>query len=156
MMLALDCGTRTGWCLLKDGKVHESGVQDFSKMRGESNGVVFLRFRRWLEGMISLPSVEKNKVQFVVYEQAHHRGGPATEICTNLTGRVQETCEEYGLLCAGVHTGSLKKFATGSGRASKGKMCDLAAAILRREPLDDNEADAVHLALYAFDLYGVK
>ena len=106
--------------------------------------------------MISLPSVEKKKVQFVVYEQAHHRGGAATEICTNLTGRVQETCEEYGLLCAGVHTGSLKEFATGSGRASKEKMCELAAVVLCREPLDHNEADAVHLALYGFNLYGVK
>ena len=35
-------------------------------------------------------------------------------------------------------------------------MCELAAVILRREPLDDNEADPVHLALYAFNLYGVK
>jgi hypothetical protein len=31
-----------------------------------------------------------------------------------------------------------------------------AAAILGRQPLDDNEADAVHLAQWAYHEYGVK
>jgi hypothetical protein len=35
-------------------------------------------------------------------------------------------------------------------------MCELAAVVLCREPLAHNEAEAVHLALYGFNLYGVK
>jgi Holliday junction resolvasome RuvABC endonuclease subunit len=151
MILALDGATKTGWCLLKDGKVYESGVQDFSKTRGESNGALFLKFRHWLSLML-----DQHDIKFVVYESAHHRGGAATEIGVNLTGRVQEICAECGIEYASVHTGTLKKFATGSGAASKETMVVMATVILGRKPIDDNEADAVHLALWAFHEYGVR
>lgn len=65
MILALDCATRTGWCLWDNGKVFESGVQDFSKKRGKSNGVMFLRFKKWLNGLLL-----DYKPIVVVYEQA--------------------------------------------------------------------------------------
>jgi hypothetical protein len=157
MILALDCGTKTGWCLLKDGKVCESGVQDFSKTRGESNGMMFLKFRKWLRQMIAPhPLIGVTAINLVVYESAHHRGGAATEIACNLTGRVQEICADMGIEYVAVHTGTLKKFATGSGAASKEKMIELAAVVLRRQPISDDEADAVHLALWAFHEYGVK
>ena len=155
MILGLDCATRTGWALLKDGKVYESGVTDFSKTRGESNGAMFLKFRRWLSLMLDMQT-GTNDIKLVSYEQAHHRGGGATEIGVNLTGRVQETCAEYGIEYVSVHTGTLKKFATGSGAASKELMMSTAAGHLHRQPVDDNEADAVHLALWAFHETGVK
>jgi Holliday junction resolvasome RuvABC endonuclease subunit len=154
MILALDCGTHTGWCLLKHGRVVESGVQDFSKTRGESNGAMFLRFRKWLEIMAAYRGASQ-VVTLLVYEQVHHRGGAATEIACNLIGRVQEIAAEHNIPYASCHTGTLKKFATGSGAASKEKMVELAAVILRRPPIDDNEADAVHLACWAFHEYGV-
>ena len=134
---------------MKDGKVFESGVQDFSKTRGESNGAMFLRFRRWLDSLVSLP-----ETSFVVYELAHHRGGAATEIAVNMTGRVQELAEAAHIPYASVHTGTLKKWATGTGNASKEYMMQNAGDILGRKPIDDNEADAVHLAAYAFSQYG--
>lgn len=149
MILALDCATKTGWCLLRGGKVYESGVMDFGKTRGESNGAMFLRFRRWLDSLVNLPDTK-----LVVYEQAHHRGGAATEIAVNMTGRVQELCEEAKVPYVTVHTGTLKKFATGSGAASKDMMVAKAQDILGRPPLDDNEADAIHLAMWAFENYG--
>jgi hypothetical protein len=156
MILALDCATKTGWCLLKDGKVLESGVQDFSKTRGESNGMLFLKFRKWLREMIAPnPLIGVTVIDLIVYESAHHRGGAATEIACNLTGRVQETCADMGIEYVACHTGTLKKFATGNGAASKEKMIELAAVILRRPPIDDNEADAVHLACWAWHNYGV-
>ena len=46
-ILALDLATMTGWATLIDGKIN-SGVQNFSKKRGESNGIMFLRFNAWL------------------------------------------------------------------------------------------------------------
>lgn len=150
MILAIDAATKTGWCLIKDGKIYESGVQDFSKRRGESNGAMFLRFRNWLSRLMDL------NVKFVVYEQAHHRGGAATEICVNLTGRVQEACAEKGVEYATVHTGTLKKWACGSGKADKDQMMARAVALLGRPPLDDNEADACLMGAWAYEEYGTR
>jgi hypothetical protein len=147
IILALDCATKTGWALIANGKVFESGVQDFSRRRGESNGGMFLRFRSWLLGMMGLYT-------FVVYEQAHHRGGAATEICVNLTGRVQEVAAEHNIEYATYHTASLKKWATGKGKGDKSEMIKAAQAKTGKEPQDDNEADAILLGLMAWEEYG--
>jgi Holliday junction resolvasome RuvABC endonuclease subunit len=148
-ILALDCATKTGWCWVQGGIIKESGVMDFSKRRGESNGAMFLRFRRWLAGMM-----DDCMVNFIVYEQAHHRGGAATEIGVNLTGRVQEIAAEGEIEFAAVHTSTLKKWATGAGNADKTKMITAAQKYLGRPPLDDNEADAVLMGLMAWEEYG--
>jgi Holliday junction resolvasome RuvABC endonuclease subunit len=147
-ILALDCATKTGWAIIRDGRVYESGVQDFSKRRGESNGAMFLRFRTWLEIMVG------GGIDFVAYEQSHHRGGAATEIGVNLTGRVQEACANHEIDYAAVHTATLKKWACGHGKASKEQMMARAVAYLGRAPEDDNEADAVLLGMWAAENYG--
>jgi Holliday junction resolvasome RuvABC endonuclease subunit len=151
-ILALDTGTRTGWAIIDGGRVFESGVQDFSKRRGESNGAMFLRFRAWLADMLYM----QGHIKFVCYEQAHHRGGAATEICVNLTGRVQEECAARCIEFVGIHTATLKKWACGSGRADKTDMTTAAIKRLGRVPIDDNEADAVLLGLMAWEEYGSK
>ena len=150
-ILALDCATKTGWATSTNGTVTESGVQDFTKQRGDSNGIMFLRFRRWLAGMCddAAPDV-------IAYERAHYRGGAATEVCVGLTTRVQEAAAgRAGCECITVPTMTLKKHATGHGNASKGDMIVAAAAILGREPIDDNEADAVLIAAWAWGQVGV-
>lgn len=148
ILLALDTATKTGWCLMRNGRIYESGTQDFSKKRGESNGILFLRFRNWLNTMLEMG------VDFVVYEQAHHRGGSATEIGVNLTGRIQECCAERGIEFASVHSGTLKKQIIGHGNAGKPEMVAFARGRLGREPVDDNEADAVCLGVYGWTEYG--
>lgn len=147
MILALDCATKTGWALWDNGKIVESGVQDFTKQRGDSNGILFLNFRIWLTRMLL------HNITLVVYEMAHHRGGAATEICVNLTGRVQEMCSELKIEYTAVHTATLKKWATGVGNADKGEMMVRANILLGRKPIDSNEADAVMLAAYASEKY---
>ena len=150
VILSLDCATKTGWALIKDGRVFESGVQDFTKRRGDSNGMLFLRFRNWLGAMLDMgPSL-------VAYERAHHRGGAATEIAANLTGRVQEECAARQIEYTAVHTASIKLWATGSGRASKEQMMARSVAFLGREPIDDNEADAACLGMMAWEEYGTQ
>jgi len=143
-ILAFDLATRTGWCCMVDGVVYESGVQDFAKKRGESNGLLFMRARRWLRDLADLM-----KPDMLAYEQAHFRGGAATEICVGLQTRVQELGADLGIETAPVSTGALKKFATGNGAAGKSEMMSWAAAQLQRPPLDDNEADAVAVAFWA-------
>jgi Holliday junction resolvasome RuvABC endonuclease subunit len=149
MILALDAATKTGWALIKNGKLYEAGVQDFSKRRGESNGAMFFRFRSWLAHMLTV-----GQVQFVAYELSHFRGGAATEIGVNLTGRIQEACAERQIEFAAVHTATLKKWACGHGKADKGRMMAVAIPYLGHEPEDDNEADAVLCGMYAWEMYG--
>lgn len=150
IILSLDVATKTGWALMSSGNVLESGVEDFSRKRGESSGMMFLRFRKWLEFVLKWPV----EFDLVVYEQSHFRGGAATEICVNLTGRVQECCAEHGIEYATVHTATLKKWATGHGKASKEDMIKRAKEILKRDPIDDNEADAVLIGAWATQEYG--
>lgn len=147
MILALDMATKTGWAIMTDdGRVIESGVQDFTKRRGESNGLMFLRFRKWLASMMNFGS---GPVSLIAYERAHYRGGAATEICVGLQTRAQEIAAEHGIPSAPVSTTTLKKFATGKGNANKAAMMNAARRCLGRDPIDDNEADAVLIAAWA-------
>lgn len=151
-ILALDCATKTGWCLLDEaGKIIESGVQSFDKRRGESNGLVFLRFRNWIAKLIEF---RPGGAQLLVYERAHMRGGAATELCVGLQTRVQEAAAEREIEALPIPSTTLKKWATGSGQAKKIDMIRVASKHLGRPPIDDNEADAVLLAMYAYSEYG--
>lgn len=157
MILALDMATKTGWAVVSSKRgskrIVESGVMDFSKRRGESNGLLFLRFRRWLTDMVS-GAIGPGEITMIAYEQARFRGGAATEICVGLQTRAQELAAEFGIESAPVATNTLKKFATGSGTAGKDLMIARAKLILGRDPIDDNEADAVHIALWANAEFG--
>lgn len=148
-ILACDTATKTGWALCRNGKIIESGVQDFTKQRGDSNGMLFLRFRNWLSHVL-----QEQYINLVVYERAHYRGGAATEVCVGLTGHLQGVCAELGIDYTSVPTLTLKKASTGSGRADKNLMINAAAKLTGRAPQDDNEADAVMLAQYAWNNYG--
>ena len=138
-LLALDLGAKTGWAVYLPGLGVESGVQEFALRRGESPGMRFLRFRRWLSRMI-----DENSPEAVGYELAHHRGGAATELAVGFQTRVQELAAAAGIPYTGVHTGTLKKFAAGHGQASKEKMI---AAARKNWPdqkiVSDDQADAL-------------
>ena len=149
-ILALDCASKTGWATLIDGKI-ESGVQDFTKKRGESNGILFLKFNAWLNSMMFFcdkPDDKGLRFNLIVYEQAHHRGGAPTEICVGLTTRVQEFAEKIGAEYMSVHTGELKKATLGKGKASKDDMMEWFKEKVGRDPIDDNEADAYAILMY--------
>jgi Holliday junction resolvasome RuvABC endonuclease subunit len=150
MILGLDMATKTGWCLLRilDGEVVASGVQDFSKGRGESNGLMFLRFSKWIREF-----TEFGPIKIVAYEKAHMRGGDATEICLGFQTRAQEYAASIDVEAAPVATTTLKKFSTGNGKAGKEVMVGYARELLGREPIDDNEADAVMVARWAWKTY---
>ena len=152
-ILALDMATVTGWATLINGRI-ESGFQDFAKRRGESNGMLFLRFNAWLDG-IGKDLNGKSMIELIVYERAHHRGGAATEIGVALMTRAQEYAVKIGAEYMAVHTASLKKFATGRGNASKGCMVAWASGRMKRKITDDNEADAIALLYYGMNEVGV-
>jgi len=142
-ILALDCGTKAGWASLVDGRI-ESGVQDFSLKRGESKGIRFLRFNTWLNDILDL-----TKPHIVVYEMAHLRGGHATEILVGMTTRIEEFCESKNIEYSSIHSAMLKKFSTGSGKASKEDMMKAAALKFGRAIDSDDEADALLILEWA-------
>lgn len=158
-VLALDLGSKTGWALQEQGRI-ESGVQVFDVKRGESPGMRYVRFRRWLNELAFVTSAPLSAwtLDLIVFEQAHHRGGAATEVAAGLSTRVQEFCAERGIEHAAVHSATLKKFVTGSGRGDK---ADMLAHAMKRGWIDgetwlpqtrlkdDNEVDAVCLLHYA-------
>ena len=161
-ILALDTATKTGWATLINWQI-ESGVQDFTKKRGESPGILFLRFNAWLMGIAlkTLPGstaaapfteiLEDGYKPFdvIVYEQAHHRGGYAANLCVGLTTRLQEFAARIGAESMAVQSGTLKKATTGKGNASKEEMMVWFKEQTGRDPIDDNEADAYALLMLA-------
>lgn len=149
-ILAIDPGSKLGWALWESGAPVESGCEDFALRRGESPGARFLRFRAWLADIQA-----RWPIGLVIYEQAHHRGGAATEVCVGFTTRCQEFAAQVGAECVAVHTATLKKRVGGSGRAGKPEMI---AAAHRHFPTkqavtDDNEADALCLLALALADY---
>ena len=164
-ILALDLGTKTGWCLYAQ-HVRESGVQTFDVKRGESPGMRYLRFRRWLEEIALWEDGVGNRVRpvnLIVYEQTLGRfahGGAQSEIAAGFATRVQEFCAERGVEHAAVHGSTLKKWTTGKGNAKKAAMASsVVARFFPQEcvetrakillAIDDNEADAIALLEYA-------
>jgi len=145
-ILAIDQATKTGWALLTFSGNIISGVQDFKRRRGESSGMIFLRFEKWLDEITA-------GVNVIYYEQAHHRGGAATAIGAGLVAIILKYAAENDIETCSVHSGSLKKFAIGSGKASKAEMFE-AAKKYKADVQDDNEADALHMLHYAIQEIG--
>jgi Holliday junction resolvasome RuvABC endonuclease subunit len=149
-ILALDLSTKTGWALSdRNGRV-TSGIQEFDLKRGESKGMRFLRFRKWLKDMLNLGELGKQFSEgtpgLIIFEQAHFRGGYATELLVGFMTDVLAEAALYGLDHTAVHTATLKKFATGHGKASKEDMIAKAKTFYPEvEILDDNHADALLL-----------
>ena len=138
-ILAIDPGTRCGWASFYAGHV-ESGTHEFPLPRGCSPGLRFLRFRSWLADMIRM-----SQPDLIVYERPHLRGGYAVDLLVGFTSRIQEACAEAGIECEAVHSATLKKAATGSGRADKRAMLEAASERFGKRIDDDNEADALML-----------
>lgn len=141
-VLALDLASTTGWAITPD----ESGIWSIAPRRGDSPGMRYINLRSRLE----LVRAAHPDLDLVVYEAAHHRGGAATEYALGNAATVQAWCAENRIHHTSVHTGTLKKFATGKGNSEKPAMI---AEARRRWPwveiLSDDHADALLLLAYA-------
>jgi Holliday junction resolvasome RuvABC endonuclease subunit len=160
-VLSLDLATKTGWALLdRNGRVL-SGMQEFSLNRGESPGMRFLRFRKWLKDVLTMgefgTQFSKTSPGLVIYEQAHHRGGAATQLCVGFVTDVLAEAALYGLEHMSVHSATLKKFATGKGKSSKEEMIAKAKEFYPDvDILDDNHADAILMLRYGLGQLGLN
>ena len=143
-ILALDLGTKTGWRAVSD-VIDVSGVQDFSiDSRFEGGGMRYLRFQRWLsEIRESLGNIDE-----VYFEEVRrHQGTTAAHVYGGFKSHLMSWCEKRKIPYKGIPVGTIKKFATEKGNASK-KMVMQAALDAGWSPEDDNEADAMWLAEY--------
>jgi len=160
-ILALDLATKTGWALLDRHGIITSGVQEFALKRGESKGMRFLRFRKWLRDVIELgelgEKISKENPGILAFEQAHHRGGAATELCVGFVTDVLAEAARHKTEHMPIHTAALKKWATGKGNAGKPMMIKRAKEIYPNiDIIDDNHADALLLLGYTLEEIGIK
>ena len=149
-VLALDLGTTTGWALRSTDGGITSGTMTFKPTRFEGGGMRFLRFRGWLAEVAALSGC----LARVVFEEVRaHAGTDAAHIYGGFLGTLTAWCEEHDVPYEGVPVGTIKRYATGKGNADKAKMV---AAIQARgfRPVDDNEADAIALLLWATEPAG--
>ncbi|HNL88510.1 MAG TPA: hypothetical protein PKH05_05565 [Nitrospira sp.] len=146
-ILALDLGMYTGWAVAtRDGTI-SSDTQPFKPQRFEGGGMRFLRFRRWLNEMLTLTP----HINVVYFEEVRrHAGVDAAHAYGGFLATLTAWCEHHNIPYQGVPVGTIKKHATGKGNASKEDM--IAAAQKRgHDPIDDNEADALALLHWAID-----
>jgi Holliday junction resolvasome RuvABC endonuclease subunit len=148
-MLALDLGTRMGWALLQTTEML-SGSVSFATNKRAGFGVRFLNFRNWLVEMLGgTTTASKHKIDMVVFEDVrNHAGVYAAHVYGGFVAILTSVCEALKIPYRGFGVKTIKKFITGSGNASKQ---DVINAVQTRgwKPIDDNEADAIALALLA-------
>ena len=143
-IFAFDLATETGWCVRQADVVLASGTWNLAPKRGDSGGMRFIYLRTRLKELLAA----YGKPSHVVYEQAHHRGGAATQVGVGLATHLQGWCAENEIEYTAVPSMTLKKQATGTGKASKDDMMRHASVLVGREITNDNEGDAICLAFY--------
>ena len=141
VVVGLDIATVTGWARF-DGATFTTGVIDCTtSSQAELEGVHFRKFAE------QLPEVLKG-AGAVVIERTYSRGKRTAEVLNGLTSVALVECERRGLEYAFVNATTLKKFATGSGRAQKADMVAAAERELGISDLSDDEADAYWLVRF--------
>lgn len=147
-ILAVDMATKSGWAVNASSGII-SGTENMKKKTTESRGMVFIRFESWLEEMIKL-----HKPKLVVYERPHARGRAANEVLNGMLGFLTKLCEKHSIDYSDCPSTTLKKFATGVGNAGKDKMMEAFRERWGVDPIDDNEADARWLLVWAQSEFG--
>lgn len=149
-LVALDLGTTTGWALRGRGDFISSGTVSFKPSRFDGGGMRFVRFRRWLEQLDS----DAGPIEAIYYEEVRrHVGTDAAHVYGGLQAVLTSYCEEHLIAYQGVPVGTIKRFIAGKGNADKAAVID---AVRQRgfAPVDDNEADAIAIMLWATETKG--
>src|SRR5690606_30264137 len=150
VILALDLGTTTGWALRAADGVITSGTVSFRNGRFDGGGMRYLRFTNWLAEIERL----SGPIAAIWFEEVRrHVGTDAAHVYGGLMATLTSWAELRGVPYEGVPVGTIKRHATGKGKAPKEAM--VAAARTRGfNPADDNEADAIALLLWAIETNG--
>ncbi len=146
-ILALDLGQKTGWALLTEGGSMTSGTILFKPGRFEGGGMSYLRFRQWLTELLAM--VDINGFDAIYFEEVRrHIGTSAAHAYGGFLATLTAWCEKEHVPYSGIPVGTIKKYVTGKGNASKEQVI-AAVRALGHTPADDNEADALALLYFA-------
>jgi hypothetical protein len=147
VILALDLGQRTGWAVRnRDGAI-ASGVHEFRPGRFEGGGMIWLRFRAWLQEIDAMAG----KIGIVVFEEVRrHLGTASAHAYGGYLAHLTAWAEANRIPYQGVPVGTIKRHIAGKGNADKAAVI-AAVKALGFDPQDDNEADALALLLWALE-----
>jgi Holliday junction resolvasome RuvABC endonuclease subunit len=146
VVLGIDPGTQTGWALCQDGQIINSGVISFDKIASKGYGAMFAAFRHWLRDFHT-----DYKLLAIAYELPFHRGAITSRITGGMAAHIMERAYTWRCKSLAVQTLSLKKFATGSGKSDKIMMIAAAKKYIQGDrEISEHEADAVHIAMFAY------
>ena len=139
-ILAMDLGTTTGWAVKHEYGI-ESGSVSFKTKGFEGGGMRYLRFQYWLADLLIIAG----KIDVVYFEEVRrHLGVGAAHAYGGFLSHLTSWCEMNKIPYQGVPVGTIKRFITGKGNASKSEVIASVEA-LGHFPIDDNEADALAL-----------
>jgi len=140
-ILALDLATQLGWAHSSG----ESGTVSFHLTRGDSPGIRFLKFRKWL-----IETLERLPSGLLVYEQAgSHRSNAATHVAHGLISQAEVVASEFEIEITSKSPSEIKKFMLPKIPAKQRTKIRMIQAAENAWPfvdiLDDNQADALCL-----------
>lgn len=146
VILALDQASSTGWAIADmGGNVLKAGTKKFTG----SLPAKLVSFYTWLDEVIT-----EYKPIAVAHEKPHFRGYSATLTGVGFVSCIMMQAFTHNLPVLSVHTGTLKKFTTGYGKATKGDMTSVASSIIGEDldtKKDNDAADAIHIAKWAVE-----
>ncbi len=145
VVFALDLGQKTGWVIRNGDGAIASGVQEFRPGRFEGGGMIWLRFRSWLQEV----DETTGGVGVVVFEEVRrHLGTSAAHAFGGFLAHLTAWAEANKIPYQGVPVGTIKRHVTGKGNADKQAVI-AAVRALGFNPQDDNEADALAILHWA-------
>ncbi len=145
--LALDLGSKTGWALRQSDGVTTSGVVEFRPGRFEGGGMAFLRFKGWLDEVLAFAG----PIRGIWFEEVRsHAGTTAAHVYGGFLAHLTAWCEQHDIPYQGIPVGTIKKYATGKGNASKQAVINAMKA-KGHHPADDNEADSLAILHLVMD-----
>lgn len=139
-VLALDIATHCGYF-----SAHGGGTWDFTESKRRNDNKQHGAFRETLMEFITTHDIRR----IVAEDVAVNQHFIDTRKLSEFRGILLEICDTLNLPepCF-VNPSTLKKWATGDGRADKVKMMEFCRSRWKTDPADDNEADATHLYFY--------
>lgn len=139
-VLALDIATHTGYF-----SMHEAGTWNFTESRRRNGNKLHGAFRTMLITFIRRYGIRRIVAEDVCVNRHFYDMRRLAE----MRGILLEVCDELDLSEPEfVNVTTLKKWATGDGRATKARMIDACRQRYGILPIDDNAADACHLFYY--------
>jgi len=144
-ILAIDIATLTGYY-----SVHESGTWNFNESKHRNDNKQHKAFYDTLTSFI-----QKHKIRFIIAEDINVNNY-FTDIrkLSQFHGLLLLVCDELSLPDPHyINVATLKKWATGNGKATKQEMMQACINKYNFHPKDDNEADAFLMFHYYIRKY---